>query len=580
MACRGLHVSASWGRISRHSYGVRLLRQGTTVSWLASHLHPLPRCARVLPTIVRTRLTMHLFELQPLGKLQHEFRRSMRRLYAELGHELHGDYGDLAQELRLPIAFFDHLRSAVPVESYSTWKVVGWIETLNDLVYLLDVYRQLKCEQDGAEFAAQFFDECREKFFEHGYMDDLFPAGQPRASGLGKRVLALCQRLTQELTQESLWFSPAETVRWLCQRKMALWEVSGHLSDNFERSEQGGTLSVGLTGDWCQAPDDVRRAVRRSGGRGIARVTPVGISFKIGKIVSPVWSCGGGQGQWHWTYVPSMVAIQRPRAPVTVGPMLVYGKDRQPKTVQPTDRRQVERITRAWGTIRLAWPEGEDLLALLTDRIIPLQANGVVSFSYRHRPGLSFINCFDRGNLDLIDDLIHENSHHHLNLLLRKHVMYRSDHNQQIFYSPWRRSLRPLRGILHATFTFTMGALLFERLSSWGGGRQGASQWKRAGLTARELQRARFRCLEELASVRYSLQDLHYADHHLGWLTGAGRRLVEQLTDVVDRVERNSQRMVPEVDRSPFGPALRKHLNELQAARRTYGPMRITSIRP
>ena len=77
--------------------------------------------------------------------------------------------------------------------------------------------------------------------------------------------------------------------------------------------------------------------------------------------------------------------------------------------------------------------------------------------------------------LDLIDDLIHENSHHHLNLLLRKHVMYRGDHNQQIFYSPWRRSLRPLRGILHATFTFTMGALLFQRLSSWASGRGGAA---------------------------------------------------------------------------------------------------------
>ena len=72
------------------------------------------------------------------------------------------------------------------------------------------------------------------------------------------------------------------------------------------------------------------------------------------------------------------------------------------------------------------------MLALLTSRIIPLNAKGVVSFSYRHRPGLSFINCFDRDNLDLIDDLIHENSHHHLNLLLRKHVMYHGDHNQQI----------------------------------------------------------------------------------------------------------------------------------------------------
>ena len=37
--------------------------------------------------------------------------------------------------------------------------------------------------------------------------------------------------------------------------------------------------------------------------------------------------------------------------------------------------------------------------------------------------GLSFINCFDRDHLDLIDDVIHENSHHHLNLLLRKQIL-------------------------------------------------------------------------------------------------------------------------------------------------------------
>jgi HEXXH motif-containing protein len=283
-------------------------------------------------------------------------------------------------------------------------------------------------------------------------------------------------------------------------------------------------------------------------------------------------------GRWQWAYHPPIVATHGGNHPVTVGATLVYGKDRQPRTVKATDQRQVERIVRAWQTIRLAWPEGHVVLALLTLRIVPLLAKGVVSFSYRHRPGLSSINCFDRGNLDLIDDLIHENSHHHLNLLLRKYVMYRGDHNQQIFYSPWRRSLRPLRGILHATFTFTMGALLFQRLSSWGSGRGGAARWKKARLSQRELQRARFRCLEEIASVRYSVQDLQYADHHLGWLTGSGRRLVGQLTEVIEQVERESKRFKREVEGSAFGQALRKHVKELQQARQTHGPVRLGKV--
>lgn len=295
-------------------------------------------------------------------------------------------------------------------------------------------------------------------------------------------------------------------------------------------------------------------------------------------MLSPVWSAPGGQAQWHWTVRPAAVALCTTHGAVTVGSTLAYGKDRQPRKVVRTDPKQVGRIQRAWETIHDAWPEGHEVLALLTSYIVPLNAKGVVSFSYRHRPGLSFINCFERDNLDLIDDLIHENSHHHLNLLLRKHVMYRGDHNQKIFYSPWRRSLRPLRGILHASFTFTMGAMLFERLSSWGGGRGGAARWKKAGLTARDLERARFRCLEEVESVRYSLQDLHYADHHLGWLTGSGRRMVGQLTEVIDQVEQSIAPHRKAVLQSKFGPALRKHIKELQQARQAFGPVRLGEV--
>ena len=518
---------------------------------------------------------MDLFDPLSLAKLRDEFRLSMRRLLVDLCRELHADHTAQTGALGIPTGFFDGLHSRLTVEAYSNWKVVGWIEMLNDLVYLVDVLRQFKGEQDRQGFAQQLLDESQEKFFEHGYLDDLFPTGRPQAGGLGKRLRVLCGKLAQELTQESIWFDPALPVTWCHQHKVKHWNVSGSLGNNYERSEVSGTIGAGITGAWCQAPKDVRRALRQSTGRVVFRVEPTGITVKVGTIVSPIWSIRGSEGQWQWAYHHPEIVVQSDHDPITVGPTLVYGKNRQPLSVKPTDRRQVKRIARAWQTIKLAWPEGHEVLALLTSRIVPLQATGVVSFSYRHRPGLSFINCFDRGNLDLVDDVIHENSHHHLNLLLRKHVMYRGDRNQQIFYSPWRRSLRPLRGILHATFTFTMGALLFQRLASWGAGRNGAGRWKKAGFTARDLQRARFRCLEEVASVRYSLQDLHYADHHLGWLTGSGRRVVGQLADAIAQVERESQRFTHEVECSQFGSALRKHRKELQDARQTYGPVRL-----
>jgi len=246
--------------------------------------------------------------------------------------------------------------------------------------------------------------------------------------------------------------------------------------------------------------------------------------------------------------------------------------------VASTSADQVKRIKQAWTIVQEAWPKGHEVLALLTARIIPLKAKGVVSFSYRHRPGLSFINCFDRDNLDLIDDVIHENSHHHLNLLLRKQILYHGDRNQQIFYSPWRRSLRPLRGILHAAFTFVIGAMLFERLSTWASGRGGSARWKRAGLTSHDLQRARFRCLEEVESVRYSIQDLEYAGWHLKWLTGSGQRLVKQLAESIEQVEHNIAPHRKAVLASKFGPALRRHVKELQQARQTYGPVRLGKV--
>jgi phosphoglycolate phosphatase-like HAD superfamily hydrolase len=121
-----------------------------------------------------------------------------------------------------------------------------------------------------------------------------------------------------------------------------------------------------------------------------------------------------------------------------------------------------------------------------------------------------------------------------------------------------------------------MGAMLFERLSSWAAGRGGAARWKKAGLTARDLQRARFRCLEEVESVRYSIQDLHYADHHLGWLTGSGRRLVRQLSEEIEKVHQRIALYEKEVARSKLGVSLRRHVKDLRQARQIYGPMRLT----
>lgn len=520
---------------------------------------------------------MTLFDLAPLVRLQSEFQESVKMLVLALCRDLDTEYAELAVAMGLPIDYFRSLAHLFPVDAYSNWKVVGWIESLNDLVYFLDLLYQVQRERDLRSFAQHLFAECEEKFFENSYLDELFPSGRPQANGIEKRLRWLCMRLAREINQEALWFDPRHAMTWNGRRGIQTWKVPGSMARHFERGELAFTIVIGLTGEEIVAPQSAVRVIGHEEEPIMFEVKRREIILRDGRAF-PICSLEGDGLRWYWPIRSAVEAARTPYGVLTVGPTLRYGKDRQPKHVLPTDQKQVTRIALAWDVIKRAWPEGHALLELLTSRIIPLKAKEVVSFSYRHRPGLSFINCFDRDNLDLIDDLVHENSHHHLNLLLRKHVMYHGDRNQQIFYSPWRRSLRPVRGILHATFTFTMGAVLFERLSSWAETKQGINVWNKSGLTRRDLMRARFRCLEEIESVRYSIQDLDYAGRHLKWITGSGARLVRQLEEEISKSEQRIAKHRKAVMASSFGSALRKHIKELQQARETYGPVRLGRV--
>ena len=513
---------------------------------------------------------MSLLDTASLGRVQNEFRRSMRRLLRDLCRDLERHYAGLASGLGLPVEYFLFLTQAFEEAGYSNWKVVGWIEALNDLVYFLDVLAQIRKERNPQLFAQQLFHECEQKFFENSYTDDLFPQRQARAFGLESRLHRLCERQAREVTEESLFFDPQWPMAWLAREGRQTWEVPASLDDCFERGERADTVPIGTQGRALRAPRVVAQDLRGRQRRPAWIVTPNDITLRLGRP-RPLCRRRGNRIEYHWSLTEIVVAATTPYGPLTVGPTLQYGNG-EPIALCTTAPRQVARIARAWKAIRLAWPEAHRVLELLTSRIVPLKARGVVSFSYRHRPGLSFVNCFHRDNLDLIDDLIHENSHHHLNLLLRKHVLYRDDHNQQIFYSPWRRRLRPVRGILHATFTFTMGAQLFERLSSWAETKPGLAQWREAGLYSGDLLRARFRCLEEIESVRYSLRDLQYASGRLKWLTASGARLVSHLEQAIAKTERNISKHRHTVLASPYGRLLDAHLTELRQARHAYGP--------
>ena len=481
----------------------------------------------------------------------------MRNLLGELCDDLDRQYRPAAMRLRLPLDFFRLVGASLKPEDYSGWKAVGWIEELNDLLYFVDLSEQLARERTPRAFAGQLFEECQEKFYENSYREELFPAGVPGSPGLQGRLSRLCRRLAGQVTQESLFLVPGLPCLWLAHRRLRTWTVPGRLGGSHERAELPGRLAVGLEGAYLEPPASL--APRLAGQSTRFIFTPQAIRARIGARTVPLLSHAE---QWHWRRVPPVYVRQPgPSFPngLTVGANLIYLQDLQPQRVAPTPAGLAKRIQTAVESLERAWPDGVRLFGLLTSRIVPLDAPGVVSFSYRHRPGLSFINTFERDSLDLIDDLVHENSHHQLNLLLRKFEMRRGDRNQEIFYSPWRRSLRPLHGILHATFTFTVGARLFERLAS------------DRHLPVGHRLRARFRCLEEAASVGYSIADLSHAADRLGWLSHGGVALVRALRREISDVSRRMGPVRHAVLRSRFGAALRRHLGMLARARATYG---------
>ncbi|MBI5776031.1 MAG: hypothetical protein HY444_01470, partial [Nitrospirae bacterium] len=117
----------------------------------------------------RKPLPLPLFDDAALAALQGRFRASMRGLLFDLCNELTGRYRDQTRFLHLAPDYFRAVGQALKPERFSHWKVVGWIEELNDLVYFLDVQRQLNKERSRSGFAESFLAACDEQFYEHTY---------------------------------------------------------------------------------------------------------------------------------------------------------------------------------------------------------------------------------------------------------------------------------------------------------------------------------------------------------------------------------------------------------------------------
>jgi hypothetical protein len=171
--------------------------------------------------------------------------------------------------------------------------------------------------------------------------------------------------------------------------------------------------------------------------------------------------------------------------------------------------------------IRKFSPDSWERFSAFTEVIIPIRQEELVSFSHQELPGTSMINLYNRDFVDLLDDLLHENGHHHLNYYLNLEELI-DEPIDCIYYSPWRRTLRPLRGIYHAYFTFFWAFKLFSDMVN---SKELDSIWYI--FSQNEKEKIAWRAIEEYWMLEYTFVDLQWARKQ-GLISDLGWNLIKE----------------------------------------------------
>jgi hypothetical protein len=192
-----------------------------------------------------------------------------------------------------------------------------------------------------------------------------------------------------------------------------------------------------------------------------------------------------------------------------------------------------ERISKALRIIMVSSPDSWERFKAFTEVIVPIKEPQFVSYSHQDLPGYSMINLYHRDFVDLMDDLLHENGHHHLNYYLNlSHLIEEPIEN--IYYSPWRRTLRPLRGIYHAYFTFFWAFKLFSDLLKFPETESIFNPYEKEKIT--------WRAVEEYHMLSFTFEDLVWAKNN-GLIHKEGWKLIEEQKILIDQKKNDIKKL-------------------------------------
>jgi hypothetical protein len=192
--------------------------------------------------------------------------------------------------------------------------------------------------------------------------------------------------------------------------------------------------------------------------------------------------------------------------------------------IRKTEINKYNQLQSAYISLEKIWQHGFYAFELLTDRIHILRSKDMVSYSHFTEQGITYLNLWDRDFVDTIDDLIHENGHHHLNLILKKFKLISKKDSNEIYFSPWRLELRSYYAIFHSVFTFTWGSMLFEQMLF-------SFENNKNLISAKWENKIKFRFLEEVIAIEFSLNDLSIGSEN-GMLTIKGKSLLKELKSI------------------------------------------------
>ena len=175
-------------------------------------------------------------------------------------------------------------------------------------------------------------------------------------------------------------------------------------------------------------------------------------------------------------------------------------------------------LRQAWHFIHSVWPELSSSVGSLVRCVHLLKAPSAeldCSYSRPDLPFSVFVSVPDQGTRARIERvteaLVHETMHLQLSLVERRIQLVEPLRAETVAFSPWRRSVRNVRGVLHALHVFVVVQRLWQR----------ATRRTPSGLD-REFAEARVRAIrDDVARTR------HLASSP--GLSPEGRQLVRQL---------------------------------------------------